>query len=411
MVKYYSMTKYELIRQKRQETFKRHKQMSCKVYCCKIDYSHLSKIKKNYLKRLFLEAKWLRNYLVSSEDIFKETYKHNIATILNKNKEKEERTIKYLSSQMKQGILNGIKDNIKGLKSNKNKGKKVGKLKFKSRINSINLQQKDITYRIENDKYFRLQGFKGSFRVDGLNQIPDNAEIANAKLLRKESGYYLSVTCFVPKEKRIKTGKDIGLDFGIKSHITDSEGNKYKWNFQESRKSKRLQRKIGKTYKKGQKSSSNRNYRKHLNRLENEKLFYKKKDTINKFVSNLKRNYDLICIQNESIYEWKSSKRKGWGKSIQYSIMGGIISGIKRLPQTQIVDKWEPTTQICLSCGKKTKHELSERVFHCSCGYEEDRDINSAKVILKISKGLRNTMPGENLTNTGEYPLGYSLAS
>jgi len=33
------------------------------------------------------------------------------------------------------------------------------------------------------------------------------------------------------------------------------------------------------------------------------------------------------------------------------------------------------------------------------------------KIILKISKGLRNTMPGENLTNTGEYPLGHSLAS
>jgi len=33
------------------------------------------------------------------------------------------------------------------------------------------------------------------------------------------------------------------------------------------------------------------------------------------------------------------------------------------------------------------------------------------RIILKISKGLRNTMPVENLTNTGEYPNGYSLAS
>jgi transposase len=269
-----------------------------------------------------------------------------------------------------------------------------------------------MVYRLENDKYFKLQGFKGFFRVNGLNQIPYNAEIANAHLLRKESGYYLSVTCFVPKEERVKTGKEIGLDFGIKSHVIDSEGNKYKWNFQESRRSKRLQKKISRTYKKGQKSSSNRNYRKHLNRLENEKLFNKKKDAINKFVSSLKRNYDLISIQDESIHAWHSSKRKGWGKSIQHSIMGGIISGIKKLPQTTVIDKWELTTQICLSCGKKTKHDLNQRVFECSyCGYVEDRDINSARVILKISKGLRNTMPVENLTNTGEYSYEYSKAS
>ena len=158
-----------------------------------------------------------------------------------------------------------------------------------------------------------LQCFKKRFRVRGLKQIPVDAEIVNAKLLRKPSGYYIAITCFVPKTKRNKTGKEIGFDFGIGSHVTDTEGNKNNWKFQETKRHKRLQRKVNKTYKKGKKSSKNREYRKHLCRLEHEKLSNRKKDTIKKFVSHIKKNYDFIGVQDENIHVWKSSRMKGWG--------------------------------------------------------------------------------------------------
>jgi len=53
----------------------------------------------------------------------------------------------------------------------------------------------------------------GKFRVLGLHQIPADAEIANAVLLRKPSGYYLHVTCYLPKDSRTSPNpidKDIG---------------------------------------------------------------------------------------------------------------------------------------------------------------------------------------------------------
>jgi len=388
-------------------TMERRKTQDYKVFTCKIDYSHLSKEKKEYLTRLFLEAKWLRNYIIARNDIFNETDKHDFVIVFNKDGEEEKRDLMCLSSQMKQGILNQIKDDIFGLSASKKKGRNVGKLKFKSRVNSINLQQFKQTYRIVGKNHIMLQCFKKRFRVRGLKQIPVGAEIANAKLLRKPSGYYIAITCFVPKVERIKAGKEIGFDFGIGTHITDTEGKKNNWKFQETTRHKRLQRKVNKTYKSGKKSSKNREYRKHLCRLEHEKLSNRKKDTIKKFVLNIKKNYDFIGVQDENIAAWKSSRMKGWGRIVHYSIMGGIIRELKKLSQTHVVDKWERTTQECLICGKKTKHGLNERVFVCPhCGYTEDRDIHSARLVLKkakeISTEYRNVMPVESESSTYE---------
>ena len=142
-------------------------------------------------------------------------------------------------------------------------------------------------------------------------------------------------------------------------------------------------------------------------RLEHEKLSNRKKDVIKKFVSSIKKNYDFIGVQDENIAAWKSSRMKGWGRIVHYSIMGGIICELKKLSQTRVVDKWEPTTQECLMCGKKTKYGLNERVFVCPfCGYTDDRDVHSARLVLKkakqISTEYRNPMPVESESSTHE---------
>ena len=95
-----------------EETKKRRKTQDCKVFTCKIDFSHLSKEKKEYFNRLFLEAKWLRNYIIARNDIFNETDKHDFVIVLNKDSKEERRDLTCLSSRMKQGILNQIKDDM-----------------------------------------------------------------------------------------------------------------------------------------------------------------------------------------------------------------------------------------------------------------------------------------------------------
>ena len=119
-------------------------------------------------------------------------------------------------------------------------------------------------------------------------------ELANANLIKRPDGYYLKVTCFINKEnfKKIQTnGKEIGLDLGIKTNLTTSEGEKIDVSVGESDRLKRLQREMFRRVK-----GSNNRY-KTINQIQREylKLSNKKKDKANKIVSKLKQ-YSTIVI-------------------------------------------------------------------------------------------------------------------
>lgn len=380
------MTKNERIKQSLKLTSEKRKKQICKVYEVKFDKSHLSNEKLKYLNRLFLEAKWIYNFSLSQEDIFKVSDKLKIVTILNKDKMLEEREIKNLSSQMKQSIIDRCKQNIVNLSKSKKKGLNVGKLKYKSEISSIPLKQFNSTYKIINKKYIKLQGFKKLFNVIGLNQLPLICDISNATLIKRNNNFYLKITTFQEKISKIKNNNKIGIDFGISDDFVFSNGIKFNTIINIS--------KIKKEHKKlSNKKKGSRNQYKQILKLkkEYEKNMNIKKDIKNKLISFLKNNYNIIAIQDEQVKNW----HKGlFGKQIQQSILGITLSDLKKLDNTKIIDKWFPSTKKCYNCGKINKISLSNRIYNCSCGLEEDRDIKSSKTILKVV--LNNI--GEELT-------------
>ena len=83
---------------------------------------------------------------------------------------------------MRQGIVNRTKRNIIALSKLKKNGRRVGALKFKSRIASIPLNQFGGTHRIIGQKYVAIQNIKQPLRVTWLQQIPKGAELASATL-------------------------------------------------------------------------------------------------------------------------------------------------------------------------------------------------------------------------------------
>jgi transposase len=79
--------------------------------------------------------------------------------------------------------------------------------------------------------------------------------------------------------------------------------------------------------------------------------------------------------------------------------MGLVKAKLKALPQTVILDKWIPTTKWCSKCGKKHAIGLDERTYICECGYQEDRDIHSARNMLAIKDlvfSKLNLVPAEH---------------
>jgi len=52
-----------------------------------------------------------------------------------------------------------------------------------------------------------------------------------------------------------------------------------------------------------------------------------------------------------------------------------------------VADRWYPSSKTCSACGwRKPSLTLAERTFRCeNCGHEEDRDVNSARNLLKLA--------------------------
>ena len=285
-----------------------------------------------------------------------------------------------------------ITNNLKALKKLKKQGYRVGKLDFKSEISSIPLKQYGNTYKVDRDKNrVKIQGIKKKFRVLGLHQMPEEAEISNAYLVKKTSGYYLHITCYIPKElnkPKQTIHKPIGVDFGIKNQITLSNGVVIRWSVPETKRPKRLQKAISR------KKRDSRNYQKIRKKLQKEWEYIGnvRKDIQNRIYALL-RCYGIVAIQDENIKGWHSGL---FGKRVQSTGIGGITSRLKHSLETLIpVDRYTPTTKTCSRCGHIQEMRLDQRVFKCeACGVEIDRDLNASLNILRNNNFCLTTCSG-----------------
>jgi len=371
-------------KESRKLTKKKRKSQSCKTYEVKVDKSKLSTEKQDYLKLLFLEAKWFYNFCLSQEDVFKSDTTLYEIPVMNKDKEFENRELKVLSSQMKQSIRTRIKGSILALSTLKKKGKKVGRLKFKSRVESIPLVQYDKTYFINfENNTIKIQGFKPTFKVIGLEQLPKDCEIANATIIKKCDDYYFKITTYQEKQIKDIPEGEIAIDFGCDTQLTFDNGIKIEFDFPVTRQIKRLDRKI----MKGNRKKSNNKWKDQKKREKlYERLVNQKKDVANKIVHAITTNYDVVIFQDESIKAWQHGTH---GKKITNTAIGGIMRDLKTKSHTPIeVNKFFPSTQTCPICGCTRPMELKDREFECyACGYVEDRDIKSAICIKQ--EGLK----------------------
>lgn len=387
------MTKRELKNQRIKETLaktrKKRKTQKCKVFELKLDASHFNSNTKETLKMMFVEAKWLYNYYLSQEDIFKIDIK--IKNIIRKNREgldiKAE--LKYLPYKFRSSVLKGIQNSVKALSTVKKKGGKTGRIKFKSSYNSIDLDQCNSTHRIISKSKIKIQGIKQCLRINGLKQIKEDYEIANAKLVKKASGYYIKLTCFEyikPSVFSNTVKKDIGLDFGIKDSIITSDGVKFKVFIEESERLKKLQRKFAKT-----KKGSNNRYKLRLKvQKEYDRIVNRRNDAGNKIVNFLLANYSTVYFQDEMVKAWHSGR---FGRTVQNSCLGRVKAKLKASPNAVMIERSFPSTKLCLNCGTLNTLTLADRTYKCSCDYEEDRDIKSAKTILHVGRCKTNNVP------------------
>jgi putative transposase len=393
-----TLTKNETIKATLTATREKRTHQTCRVFEVKIDTSHLNHHTEAHLKRLFLEAKWRYNHILSQPTMFDMEYKLRAVPVKVKDTF-EYRDLTYLSSQMKQSLLKRTIDNVRGLARLKEKGHTIGTLTFKSQVNSIPLKQYGNTYTILDENYITIQGVKQTLRVNGLDQLPDDVDIANATLIYRHGDYYLAITTYQLVEHSAPPLRQVGIDFGVKNQLTLSDGIAVQYALPIGKKLRKLHKKLSRQTLHGQNW-----YKTHLY-LEKQYAHWNnlKKDISNKLVHHLTDTYGVICFQDENLKGWQ----RLWGRKMLSTALGGIISTLKRKVHTPIeVDRWFPSTQTCSVCGHVQKVGLDEWVFICQrCGAVMDRDHNSSRTLL--DEGLRTVgmerievTPVEILTST-----------
>jgi len=230
--------------------------------------------------------------------------------------------------------------------------------------------------------------------------------IKRVRIVRKADMFFVQFSVDVDRSEPTElTGKMVGLDMGLSSFYTDSDGQKVgcpKFLRKAEKRLKREQRRLSRK----KKGSSNRRKarvkvsRRHL------KVQRQRKDFAVKLARCVVKSSDFVALEDLQVRNLvrnrhlaKSIHDAAWSQLGNWLLYFGKVFGkpVVKVPPTY-------TSQDCSQCGNRVKKSLSERTHACSCGCVLDRDENAAKNILRLGLSSLEEMYRGTLGNREGFP-------
>ncbi len=212
-------------------------------------------------------------------------------------------------------------------------------------------------------------------------------KVKTCTIKREISGWFAIFTVEDEKQPLPKTGKQIGIDVGIESLMTLSDGTQID-NFKYFETAQKQLRVAGRKVSRRRRGSHQKRKAASKLRRIHEKIKNQRNDFAHKTSTCLVKKYDLTAIEKLNI----SGLSKGiLSKQINDAAWSNFFQKLKSKAENagKMIVEVNPfgTSQTCI-CGAAVKKTLSVRHHHClKCGYKNHRDIVSAQVILKRAVG------------------------
>ncbi|HEU5369237.1 MAG TPA: transposase [Ktedonobacterales bacterium] len=251
----------------------------------------------------------------------------------------------------------------------------------------------------------------GPLRLIGTRSVETFplAQIKRVRLLKRADGYYVQfAVARDPQMEHMPTGKQVGIDVGLKSFYTDSDGVTVpnpRFLRKAEAKLKRLHR------RKDRKKKGSANRKKAIKRLAKGYLNVsrQRQDFAAKAARALIISSDMVAYEDLQIANMvknhklaKSIADAAWGQFLGWLRYYGQIASV---PVVAVPARF--TTQECSGCGERVQKSLSTRTHVCPrCGLVLDRDHNAALNILESALNRTAGQAGTGLLQEGQNASG-----
>lgn len=291
-------------------------------------------------------------------------------------------------AQVLQDTLNRVDRTFKAFFSRVKRKEKAGFPRFKSanRFDSFCYPQvNNSSVKIDNNKLNlpKIGGVKIKLSRSVIGKVK------TCTIKREIDKWFVIFLVETTAELLPKTGKQIGIDAGIKSFITLSDGTQIEnFKFYESaqKKLRVAQRRVSRR-KKG--SSGRRKAVFQLRKI-HLKIKNQRQDFQHKLSTNLVKEFDLIAIEKLNIKGMSKGFLSKQVNDVAWSSFFNMLRYKAECADKKLVEV-NPnfTSQNCSGCGTQVKKDLSVRVHHClKCDLVLDRDINAAINIIRLGLSL-----------------------
>ena len=310
---------------------------------------------------------------------------------------------------------------------------------LKSAFDSFHRIQKPHNYGLK-DKKGRLQGFpnfkkkyvkdkfylEGSIRIeDGKIKLPrigyvklsekvNDMELKNCTISRTADHWFVSFREEFELKHTMKSNEVVGVDLGIKTLATLSNGQTFENNKPYNKaksKLRRIDKEVSRRRVAGAKNQSE-NYKKSL--AKRARLYTRivnvRKDCLHKLTTYLAKNFETIVIEDLKV------KNMVKNHNLASAILDGGFYEFKRQLQYKkewyggnvvLADTFFPSSKLCSSCGnKKSDLKLSDRAYKCNvCGLSINRDLNASLNLKNLAVSSTVTAFGDKSSASQEVVL------
>jgi putative transposase len=237
----------------------------------------------------------------------------------------------------------------------------------------------------------------GRLRLKERDYLPmGGVQILSATVSEQAGHWYVSLQV---EEKRVvpeNTGPVVGIDLGIRSLATLSDGEVIpnpRHLKRRLKKLKRLQRVVSRRQKGG------KNRRKAVRKLVklHRQIKNQRSNTLHQVTTRLAKTKSVLVIEDLNVagmvknhHLAQAIGEVGFAEFRRQLLYKAAWYGARVL----LADRWEPSSKKCSACGWVDEDlTLSDRVYHCeACDLVVDRDLNAAINLSKLAGSLSDSL-------------------